>query len=88
MKLTHEQKEEVAHFFDQSKMANCCSSCGSRHLEIADRIFEIRDFKFGGLAVGGQVLPVLPITCRRCGAMTLFNALVIRLGIRDSADRS
>ena len=49
--------------------------------QITDRIFELREFHGGNLVLGAhqRVLPVIPMSCGRCGYTRFLNA--IHLGL-------
>ena len=46
---------------------------------VQDKTYQLMEFAQGGLRLGGQVLPVVPIVCENCGNTVLVNALVAGL---------
>ena len=61
------------------KGTKACPICASNTWAIGEKPVEVRDFRGGGLFVGGPVYPLLIVTCQTCGNTLFFNALVARL---------
>jgi len=80
MQLSVEQKEKLLKKLSELKISNC-NICGSKELIVSDVIFEIREFKEGGVVIGGssKIMPLIAINCKNCGNTLFFNA--INLGI-------
>jgi hypothetical protein len=51
--------------------------CGVDDWIVNDRVFELREFRFGGLTIGGDntVYPAVPVGCRNCGNTLLISAV-------------
>ncbi|KKS39629.1 MAG: hypothetical protein UV55_C0054G0004 [Candidatus Gottesmanbacteria bacterium GW2011_GWC1_43_10] len=77
-KLTAEQKNILAKKLSHLSKASC-QSCGGKEWIASENIFEMREFHGGNLVIGGQsaILPVIPVTCKKCGQTIFFNALTL-----------
>lgn len=53
-----------------------CPMCGGGPWTVQDTTFQLIMFYEGGLAVGGPVLPVVPVVCTNCGHTVLVNAII------------
>ncbi len=54
-----------------------CPMCGSRHLDVVDKAFQLMEFHKGAaLAVGGPTFPVVPIICTNCGNILFVSAIM------------
>ena len=55
-----------------------CAVCGEGQWSLSDRIFELREYHGGGLAVGGvPIIPVVSAVCMHCGNTLFFNAIIL-----------
>jgi len=62
-----------------------CSICKGTKWDLADKIFELREFNGGSLVIGkNSIIPVIPIICRKCGKTHFISA--INTGLIDSND--
>jgi hypothetical protein len=52
-----------------------CWVCDSCDWIVMNRIFEMREFHGMGFTVGGQVMPLVAVTCQTCGHVVVFNAI-------------
>ena len=52
-----------------------CSVCGRDDWSVGDKVFELREFHEGNLALGTPIIPVFPLMCSTCGHTLLFNGL-------------
>ena len=53
--------------------------CGDNNWNIDDTIFELREFNKGAMVLGGSnssVIPVLALTCSKCGNTQFINAII------------
>src|SRR4051812_39820203 len=63
-----------------------CPLCLSGSWQVADRVFELREFKGGGLFVGEfQYQPLIPVTCDNCGNTVLINGIVSKVVPKSTA---
>ncbi|TSA56395.1 hypothetical protein D4R42_03670 [bacterium] len=80
MKLTKKQeeiaKERLTKFFSKT-----CEVCSGNEWILSDRFFELREFAGGNLTLGGKstTLPVIAITCKSCGNVYFFSAILLKL---------
>ena len=86
MRLTEEQRERVAQHLGRITPQVHCPVCSRAQWEVADRVFELREFVGGGLRVGGDqsIYPVVLVVCGGCGYTAMLGA--IALGLLTSAD--
>ena len=80
MKLNEDQKRKLLEKLSLLKGSKC-PICGATVWIINDTIFEMREFQDGNLVIGGgtAILPVIPVTCKKCGHTVFFNALSLGL---------
>ena len=64
-----------------------CSICQSQSWNLADIVFELREFNQGNMVVGAPVMPVIAITCNKCGNTLLLNAIVLELLPKDAEEK-
>ena len=79
MILNDEQKKILIEKLKNIKNATCLS-CGANEWTISPKVFELREFNNGNLVIGGQnssIIPVIEVTCKNCGRIVLYNALVM-----------
>lgn len=55
-----------------------CYVCGNNKFEVTDNIFQVSQYSRRVL-VGGPVIPLIVITCTKCGNTLLFNALTLKV---------
>ena len=66
--------------------ARKCPMCNSGNFNVSENVFELREYKGGGLILGGApIVPVVPVTCMNCGNTILVNSLVS--GVTDSDEK-
>lgn len=56
--------------------AGPCALCGHNQWTMSDRIFQALEFEEKGLVLGGQAVPIVPLTCTYCGNTYFINAIV------------
>lgn len=57
-----------------------CPMCGNKSFQVADKVFELREFAGGDFLVGGgPLIPIIPVTCENCGNTIMINAVKINL---------
>lgn len=63
-----------------------CQICNENNWDVSSRVFELREHKKGLLVIGGdsKVVPLISVTCNKCGNALLFNA--IKLGLVNKED--
>lgn len=74
--------QDVVEYVNSKWTNQVCPMCGSRIWNVADKIFELREFNNGQLVLGGpnsSLLPVVPVTCAHCGNTIFINALAAGL---------
>ena len=56
-----------------------CPMCRESAWNVNSMVYELREFKGGGLVIGGDstIIPVTPITCTNCGYIVLLNTMFI-----------
>lgn len=78
-----DQKMDVQEVVDwlnsQWQGAKVCPICKNNNWNISEKPVELREFHGGNLVVGGPVYPLISITCKVCGHILLFNAIVAGL---------
>lgn len=70
--------DEIIKFLDVRWRGATCPLCGGRGWNVADKIFELREYNDGELIIGGagtSIVPVIPVTCDTCGNTVFINAL-------------
>ena len=86
MKLTPEQHEKLLAFIKSKwKAPYECRCCGFNNWDVTREIYQIMQFTPGGLALGGPIVPIAPVTCSNCGNTILINALIA--GIVDQPNK-
>jgi predicted nucleic-acid-binding Zn-ribbon protein len=71
----HDTKEVLS--FISAKWGNRnCPMCGEGTWEVQEKTFQLSEFHHGNLAVGGPLVPVIPVTCTNCGNTVLVNAII------------
>jgi len=80
MKLNDAQKQKLLEKLAFLKTSNC-PICGESGWIVNDTIFEMREFQGGPLRIGDgtAILPIIPVTCKKCGHTIIFNALSLKL---------
>ena len=84
MKLTKEQQLKLmTKLGELSKTGPECLVCKNTVWELADTIFELREFQGGNFVLGpnSQLYPVIPMICSKCGHTVFLNAL--KLGVLE-----
>lgn len=71
--------------FDSQKLINHlrqkwssrpCPMCGGGPWSVQDSTYQLMEFQEGSLAIGGPIVPVIPVICGNCGHTVLVNAIV------------
>jgi hypothetical protein len=73
----------------QNNLRNpACTICGGLDWEFTDTLYEMREFKGGGMVIGSNVnmLVFIALICRGCLHTELFNALAIAIAIEKSKE--
>lgn len=63
-----------------------CPVCQNNDWNVGGKPIELREFHGGDLVVGSPVYPVLLLTCKVCGNILLFNAIVAGLVVPKQPD--
>lgn len=69
----------VAWINEHWKGDKLCPICNNDSWGIFNRFAELRPFGGGGLAIGGPILPLVILTCNKCGHTLQFNAIIMGL---------
>lgn len=70
-----DSEKVIKHLQEKWKGARC-SMCGEGSWAVQDSAFQMTEFSHGGLAIGGPVIPVVPVMCSNCGNTVLINAIL------------
>lgn len=83
MKLSEKQQSKAIQKINEINEGKCifCKS----ELFLNQNIFELRQFNGGDFIVGGEttILPVVALTCSKCGYTHLFSAVFLGILDRD-----
>lgn len=88
MKLTEEQTKKILDRLNEYKDSRRpCSMCGNNNWQLSDVVFELREFHEGNMVIGANssIMPVLAISCNRCGNTHFINAIKMDI-IKPSVD--
>lgn len=91
MKLTKEQQQIITSKINE-KWAKpiACPTCKANSWNISDNVFELRDFNYGNMVIGGvPIIPIVPVICHNCGNTILVNPLILGVELKEdsSAER-
>lgn len=75
MALDEDAKKKISDHIESKLNSYKCPICEHCEWIPPDAIHEIRDFNFGHLKAGGTLVPVVVMTCQKCGYVLLFNAI-------------
>ena len=76
MVLSEEHKKRVKeHISKETPGRLLCSVCSGQEWVLSDRVFELPEFQARGLIIGGPRIPVVVVTCKKCGNTLFFNAI-------------
>lgn len=65
-----------------------CPMCEENNWTVSDKIFELREYYGGDMVIGtGQITPVVPIICGKCGNTVLVNALISNVITNPNLDK-
>ena len=79
MEITSENINKVIEQIAAKCSSRRCPMCGSNNWEVGNKVFELREFNYGNLNIGGHgsaIIPVVPLTCNQCGNTQLLNAIM------------
>lgn len=82
MKLTEDSiKKVIDKLNEDSKGGIKCPVCGEHLWVVNKELMELRSFNNGDIVLGGgsAVMPVVTLSCAKCGHTLFFNA--IQLGV-------
>ena len=74
-RLTVEQMKKVSAWIE-SHAKRGCPVCGHPKWNLAQNVVEIRSY-YGVPFLGGDVYPLVLLTCENCGYVLLFHAITI-----------
>ena len=76
MAIDPDRKKQLLEFLGmRAPNLGPCPLCGNQKWILGDNILELREFRGGGLAIGGKLFPVVPLTCNNCGNTLFLSAL-------------
>lgn len=84
MKLTEDKvKIVIDKLNEDSNGGIACSVCGEHQWVVNKEIMELRSFNNGDIVLGNgtSIMPVITLSCAKCGHTLFFNAL--QLGVVD-----
>ena len=70
--------DKVINFIQNKWQNQICPLCYGKSWNVAEKVFELREFNDGDLHVGGpnaSIVPVIPVICENCGNTIFINAL-------------
>ncbi len=73
--LSDDERNKISQHIESKLAKHKCAVCEDTNWIPPDAIHELRDFNFGHLKTGGIIVPVVVMTCQRCGYIMLFNAI-------------
>jgi hypothetical protein len=79
MRLTPEQSQQIINHLERKQVSGC-SVCSSRSWAVGETVFEVGEFfQSSADAASGHSLrmPVIAVTCRNCGHLDFFNAMLL-----------
>jgi len=77
MKLDENQRKTVLEVLrKKAPKAPTCSACHRQKWTVGDRVFQMPEYGVA-MAIGGPVVPVIPLTCINCGNTLFFNAMAL-----------
>lgn len=72
--------ERLISFLNEKWSGARCPLCGNTAWSVTDKCFELREYNDGNLVIGGgSIMPVIPVTCSKCGNTVFINALTTGL---------
>lgn len=88
MDLSEEQKRILSRKLEEwAELAGDCVFCGGTQWHVSEKVFQLNEFYEGAsLTIGGAVLPVIPVSCARCGNTRLLNAITLGVVAPDSVE--
>ena len=85
MKIGDKERQRVIDHINKKWGADAkCPVCKHNSWTVPDEVYEFREYKGGGIAIGGKnlIIPIFPVTCDNCGNTILFNALVLKIPVK------
>lgn len=56
-----------------------CPLCGEQDWNVTAKVFQVTEFHYNKMQIGGPAIPIIPITCSNCGNTYFVNALIAKL---------
>lgn len=78
--------DKMMEFLEKIK-APACPLCGNSDWSYETKIFNVKQFFPDKLVIGGSVLPVIPLTCTKCGNINFINVLSAGLITLDDIEK-
>ena len=76
MKIEQNKLNSLSEFLKTKWSGRTCPMCQEGNWIIQENCFQIMEFNKDGLVVGGQVVPIIPITCSNCTNTIFINAIL------------
>lgn len=70
------ETEKMVKFLSLKWQNRACPMCGSGPWNVQNKTFQLMEFHQGNLVIGGQLIPVVPVSCGNCGHTILVNAII------------
>ena len=76
MQLSYTQYDAlVRHLEAKWKETGGCAICRGNDWDVPRVVYELREFQ------GTSIVPAIPITCKTCGSVVLFNPLIAKVDL-------
>ena len=76
--LTETERNKVQSWFKSKGVTYICEACKRTDWEIG-YLVSAPIFSNGVTTLGGPVLPMVPVSCKNCGFIRLFSAILLGL---------
>ena len=81
-------RDKLIRFLQEKWQGRTCPMCQHGNWNVSEQVFEMREFNDGNLRLGGNssILPLIPVTCSKCGNTIFVNAIVAGL-VKNNVDK-
>lgn len=77
IKITEAQQSQLLNLIQTRLATFSCGVCGAFEWDLADGIWEVRQWHGGALVMGSPIMPCAMVVCKGCGNTLFFNAVAI-----------
>ena len=77
-------EQKLQKYITQLKSTEC-PLCGNNHWSFSDTVYQLMEFDFEGLKLGGTVYPLVLLSCDNCG--NTFTISALKAGLIDIPER-